>query len=121
MRYHSRRADDSVLRAALVESAGRKRRWGVPRLTDKQRRLGVRVNPKRVRRLCREGKLLLTRRRGRKRAAVVRAPRVVPTGPNQRWSMDFVHERLADGRPFRVLTILDEGTRESPPSWSAGA
>ncbi len=114
VRYRPRRAEDPALRAALVEWAGRKRRWGVPRLTDKLRRLGFRVNPKRVRRLCREGKLLLTRRRGRKRVAVVRAPRVVPTGPNQRWSMDFVHDRLADGRPFRVLTVLDEGTRESP-------
>lgn len=114
VRYRPRRAEDPALRAALVEWAGRKRRWGVPRLTDKLRRLGFRVNPKHVRRLCREETLLLTRRRGRKRVAVERTPRVVPTGPNQRWSMDFVHDRLADGRPFRVLTILDEGTRESP-------
>ena len=51
---------------------------------------------------------------GRKRVAVVRVPRLVPTGPNERWSMDFVHDHLVGGRRFRVLTILDEGTRESP-------
>jgi hypothetical protein len=27
-----------------------------------------------------------------------------PAGPSERWSMDFVHDALADGRPFRVLT-----------------
>jgi putative transposase len=66
----------------------------------------------RVARLCRERRLLLTQRRGRKRVAVPRSPRDTPTGPNQRWSMDFVHDRLVDGRAFRVLTMLDEGTRE---------
>ncbi len=114
VRYRPRRLDDPHLLAALTEWAARKRRWGVPRLTNKLRRLGFRVNPKRVARLCREGRLLLKRRKGRKRVAVVRTPHPVPTGPNQRWSMDFVHDRLADGRPFRVLTMLDEGTRELP-------
>ena len=94
--------------------AAKKRRWNVPRLTNKLRRLGFRVNPKRIARLCRDGRLLLMRRKGRKRVAVVRTPHLFPTGPNQRWSMDFVHDRLADGRAIRVLTMLDEGSRESP-------
>ncbi len=34
--------------------------------------------------------------------------------PNQRWSMDFVTERLENGRYFRVLTVVDQYTRESP-------
>jgi putative transposase len=114
VRYRRRRVDDPRVWAALTEWAAKKRRWGVPRLTDKLRRLGFCVNPKRIARMCRDGRLLLLRRKGRKRVAVVRTPRLVPTGPNQRWSMDFVHDRLADGRAFRVLTILDEGTREAP-------
>lgn len=114
VRYQRRRVDDPALVEALAVWAAKKRRWGVPRLTDRMRRLGFRVNPKRIARMCRDARLLLKRRKGRKRVAVVRVPRLVPTGPNQRWSMDFVHDRLADGRPFRVLTILDEGTRESP-------
>jgi putative transposase len=113
IRYQTRRSEDPALITALTTWAEQKRRWGVPRLTNKLRRLGFRVNPKRVARLCRERRLLLTQRRGRKRVAVARIPRVTPTGPNQRWSMDFVHDRLADGRAFRVLTILDEGTREA--------
>jgi putative transposase len=114
VRYQRRRVDDPALLLALTTWAAKKRRWGVPRLTNKMRRLGFCVNPKRVARMCRDGRLLLKRRKGRKRIAVVRIPHLVPTGPNQRWSMDFVHDRLADGRPFRVLAMLDEGTRESP-------
>jgi putative transposase len=34
------------------------------------------------------------------------------TGPNQRWSMDFVAARLEDGRLFRILTVLDQYTGE---------
>ena len=38
----------------------------------------------------------------------------VPGGPTERWSMDFVHDALADGRPFRVLTVVDQWSRQSP-------
>ncbi len=114
VRYHRVRVEDAALLAALTEWAAKKRRWGVPRLTNRMRRLGFTVNPKRIARMCRDGRLLLKRRKGRKRVAILRQPHAVPSGPNQRWSMDFVHDRLADGRAFRVLTMLDEGTREAP-------
>lgn len=54
------------------------------------------------------------RRRKRKRVAVTRSPILAPTGPNERWSMDFVSDALGDGRKFRALTIVDDFTRESP-------
>ena len=38
----------------------------------------------------------------------------MPLGPTERWSMDFVHETLADGQPFRILTVGDHGSRHSP-------
>jgi putative transposase len=38
----------------------------------------------------------------------------MPVGPTERWSMDFVHDTLADGRPFRILTVVDTGSRHSP-------
>ena len=47
-----------------------------------------------------------------KSAAQVRITLPEATFANQRWSMDFVSERLADGRWFRILTILDQYTRE---------
>jgi putative transposase len=36
----------------------------------------------------------------------------IPRGPNQRWSMDFVSDALADGRRFRILALVDDFTRE---------
>jgi putative transposase len=53
------------------------------------------------------------RRRGRRRAIGVRAPLVLPQGPNQRWSLDFVADQLTTGRRFRILTVVDDFTKES--------
>ena len=36
----------------------------------------------------------------------------VPSGPNRRWSLDFVHDQITDGRRFRILAVVDDGTRE---------
>src|SRR5439155_24659576 len=94
LRYRPRRPDDEALRAALRTLAARKRRWGVPRLCWRLQRDGWRVNHKRLERLCREERLTLRARRGRKHVALPRVPRAVPVGPDQRWSMDFVHDRL---------------------------
>lgn len=46
--------------------------------------------------------------------ALHRGPAPVAAGPAERWSMDFVHDQLADGRPFRVLTVVDQWSRQSP-------
>ena len=72
------------------------------------------MNHKRVYRLYREDGLSLRRRRRHRRAPGLRLPLPVPRRANQRWSMDFVADRLADGRRLRVLTIVDDGTRECP-------
>ncbi len=47
----------------------------------------------------------MKKRGGRKRALGTRAPMTLPQGPNQRWSLDFVSDMLADGRRFRVLVV----------------
>ena len=73
---------------------------------------GHRVNHKRLFRLYREERLMVRRRSGRKRALGTRAPMRLPDGPNVRWSLDFVHDQLADGRRFRILVIVDDCTRE---------
>lgn len=52
--------------------------------------------------------------RRRKHIALHRGPAPTPTGPSERWSMDFVHDTLADGRPFRILTVVDNWSRQSP-------
>ena len=54
----------------------------------------------------------MRRRGGRKRALGTRAPLVLPQGPDQRWSLDFLSDALADGRRFRIPAIVDDFTRE---------
>ena len=54
----------------------------------------------------------MRRRKGRKRAVGAPAPAPVIALPNQRWSLDFVHDQLATGRRFRVLNIVDDVTHE---------
>jgi hypothetical protein len=73
------------------------------------------VNKKRMRRLHRlDGLQLRMRARRRKHIALHRGPASVPVGPTERWSMDFVHDALADGQPFRVLTVVNQWSRQSP-------
>jgi putative transposase len=76
------------------------------------RREGHVVNSKRVYRLYRQERLMVRRRGGRKRAIGVRSPMPLPLGPNQRWSLDFVHDQMTDGRRFRILAVVDDCTRE---------
>lgn len=79
------------------------------------RREGWRINRKRVRRLYRlDGLQVRMRGRRRKHMALHRGPAPVPAGPRERWSMDFVHDVFADGSQFRVLTVVDQWSRQSP-------
>lgn len=113
--YRSRRLErDAPVRARLRVLAGQRPRWGVPRLHWLLLREGLVRNHKRTERLYREEQLALRRRRGRTRGAEPRVPPEVPTRPGERWSMDFVHDTLADGRVFRCLTVVDDFTRECP-------
>jgi putative transposase len=70
------------------------------------------VNHKRTYRLYCEEDLAVRRKRPRKRLSHLRVTPLAPTGPNQRWSMDFVADSLHDGRKFRILTVMDVFTRE---------
>ena len=42
----------------------------------------------------------------------MRAPIALPSAANERWSLDFVHDQMVDGRRFRILTVVDDCTRE---------
>jgi putative transposase len=71
------------------------------------------LNRKKLYRLYRQERLTVRKRGGRKRALGTRAPMAVPQGRNQRWSLDFVSDTLASGRKFRMLTVVDDFSRES--------
>ena len=107
--------DQAARRLRIRELAHARPRFGYLRIWVLLRREGWSVNRKRVRRLYRlDGLQLRMRVRRRKHIALHRGPAPTPVGPRERWSMDFVHDALADGRPFRVLTVVDQWSRESP-------
>jgi putative transposase len=112
LRYRSRRPPQDALRMRLRELAASRVRFGYRRLTVILRREGWRVNPKRVYRLYTEDGLTV---RTKVRKQLARRSRVLTpkaTRPNQKWSMDFLSAKLLDGRWFRVLTVIDQFTRE---------
>jgi putative transposase len=113
MRYRSLRVGDSAVRRRIRALARKRRRFGYRRLHVLLRREGYRMNHKRFRRLYREEKLQVRQRGARKRALGVRAPLALPSGPNERWSLDFVSDCFSNGRRFRILAIVDDFTRES--------
>src|SRR4030088_2750721 len=112
MRYKTTREDDAGLRQRMKAISHERRRFGYRRLHVLLKREGYVINHKKLFRLYREEKLAVRRRGGRKRAIGTRAPMTVPVAPNDRWSLDFVSDQLTDGRRFRILTVVDDCTRE---------
>jgi len=112
-RYRSCRAvRDAELRGRLKELAAQRMRFGYRRLTAMLARQGMRANHKRVYRLyCEEGLTMRIRQRRRIRCkGRVVKPRA--ERPNERWSMDFVSDCISSGRVIRMLTLVDDYTRE---------
>lgn len=101
------------LRERLRELAGERRRFGYRRLHVLLRREGHEVNHKRIYRLYREEGLAVRKRRRKRVSRADRVPLQAPTGPNQVWISDFVHDALSWGRKIRMLTIEDAFTREA--------
>jgi putative transposase len=109
-RYRSRRPADEPARLRVL--AGERSRFGYRRLGLLLAREGLRMNHKKLRRLYRGARLQVRRRGGRKRVLGTRAPMTLPNAANQRRSLDFVSDTLADGLRFRVLCMLDDFSRE---------
>ena len=113
LRYKGRLRDDSKLRRAIQRIARAKRAYGYRMVWRKLRQQGVQVNHKCVYRIYREEKLALRRKRRRKTPEHLRVVIPAPEAPNICWSMDFVSDALIDGRAIRILTVIDDATRES--------
>jgi putative transposase len=111
-RYEPRCTEPVGLRQRLRELAAERRRFGYRRLGVLLRREDFAVNHKRVYRLYREEGLAVRRRKRLRRCGRGRVARPIPVEANQRWSMDFVSDSLADGRRIRILTVVDDFTRE---------
>ena len=94
IRYRSRRAPDTELRARLRELANQRRRFGYRRLFILLRDQGEPSGVNRIYRLYREEGLAVRKRRSRRKAVGTRVPILVEAKPNARWSLDFVHDQF---------------------------
>lgn len=113
-RYQSRRDTEVALRMRLKELAESRVRYGYRRLHVLLQREGWCVNHKRLYRLyCEEGLSIRTRSPKRRRSCRYRSGRSKVGAMNDVWAMDFMSDRLFDGKPFRILTIVDCYTREA--------
>ena len=111
VRHYRMRRDDEPLRARLQSLAAQYPRYGYLMLHGLLKTEGEVANRKRTYRLYRQLGLQVRTRR-RKRLVRPRLPLSVPSALNQRWSLDFVSDQLANGRRFRVLNIVDDYSRE---------
>jgi putative transposase len=113
VRYVGQADPQWPLRRRLRELATSRVAYGYRRLHVLLRREGWRVNAKRVYRLYKAEGLAMRKRVPRRRVACVkREVRPTAAAKNQCWSMDFVSDQLFDGRRVRVLTLVDNHTRE---------
>jgi putative transposase len=104
---------NGVLRQRIKAIAAARVRYGYRRISVLLRREGFAINDKRIYRLyALEGLSLRAKLPHRRRAATPRSQRFVPETINEVWSMDFMHDRLADNRPYRLLTVVDIYSRE---------
>ena len=96
----------------MRELAGQYPRYGYRRIRIFLTRLGHAMSTDRAHRLWRQAALQVPRRRPRRRVATGR-PRPVPaTGANHVWAYDFVFDTCANGQILKMLTVIDEWTRE---------
>ena len=102
---------DAELGLALQRISARHPRYGHRFAWALLRRNGLTINRKRVRRVWRALGLQATRKKRRKlRTGQLRV--LAPSGPNQVWAYDFVFDRCGNGQSLKVLTVVDEWTRE---------
>jgi putative transposase len=111
--YQARRSEPEGLRQAIRDVAYAHPRLGYRFVHWSVLRQGFVAGQRRVRRLYRLEGLHVRKRRRRRLKLAARVPRVPAKQINERWSLDFVHDQLASGRTMRVLTVIDDFTRES--------
>jgi putative transposase len=107
--------EEDRLRSEIVSLACQYGRYGYRRITGMLRREGWRVNHKRVERIWRQEGLKVPRRQRKRKRLWMGDGSCIRLRPERRdhvWSYDFLSERTSDGRPLRILTVLDEYTRE---------
>jgi len=116
LHYQKASQDDDALRLAIIRLAKQYGRYGYRKVAHLLRIEGWLVNHKKVERLWREEGLQLPHRHKKRRQLYHKDSSVIrlrPQYPNHIWSIDFVHDKLSNGRTYKMLTVLDEYTREA--------
>jgi transposase InsO family protein len=104
---------DAALRQWLRDYAKKHPRWGFRRAYHDARGEGWTVNHKKVQRLWRDEGLRVPQPRRRKRVGSSTAPdHPIADAPNKVWAVDFQFDSTTDGRPVKIVSIVDEHTRE---------
>jgi transposase InsO family protein len=116
LQYRPARRDDEALRLALIRLAKQYGNYGYRKIAELLRIEGWKLNHKKVERTWREEGLQLPQRHRKRRRLYHKDSsinRLRPTHPNHVWSIDFVHDKLSNGRSYKMLTVLDEYTRQA--------
>jgi putative transposase len=116
LQYKATTKDDENLRLCMIRLAKQYGRYGYRKIAELLRVEGGAVNHKKIERLWREEGLQLPERHKKRKRLYHKDSSVIrlrPHYPNHIWSVDFVHDQLGSGRPYKMLTVLDEYTREA--------
>jgi len=109
------RDDEDALTRAIIQLASTYGRYGYRKIAGLLQNAGWPVNHKRVERIWRQEGLKVPRKqpkRGRLWSNDGSCVRLRPQHRNHVWAYDFMMDRTHDGRAFRILTVIDEYTRE---------
>ena len=113
-----RRGNEAALQTDVVSLASRYGRYGYRRVTALLKAEGWVVNHKRVERIWREEGLKVPRRQPKRARLWLNdgsCIRLRPTHPGSVWSYDFTMGRTHDGRPLKLLTVMDENGFSGTP------
>jgi len=112
--YQAKPDKDACLRNRMKELADKHIRYGMPRIHVLLRNEGLVVNHKRTERIYSEEGLSIRTKRKKKKVPTMRIALEPPKTSSEVWSMDFVSDSFFNSRRFRVLTIVDDFSKESP-------
>lgn len=116
LHYKAKFQDNDALRLAMIRLAKQHGRYGYRKIAELLRIEGWRVNHKKVARLWREEGLKPPERHKKRRRLYHKDSSVIrlrPTHANHVWAIDFVHDKLSNGRSYKILTVLDKYTRQA--------
>ena len=116
MAYQTKERDDDALRHEIIRLAKMYGRYGYRKIAQLLHISGWKINHKKVERIWREEGLQPPERHKRKRRLYHKDSSIIgmhPNVPNHVWAIDFAHDKLSNNRPYKMLTVVDEYTRQA--------